>query len=146
MIPFDRIGLARVKTYYPACNHEVTTVIRRAQNAHENDRGWELKMQKAASDAVLPISGNWCRRTELNCRPTPYQGVALPLRYCGIDGPGGPRDRCYNPSVRRTKERWKGRWRGKRAAHAKTVWRRRSRRISTAAKPTPTLKPPGTGP
>jgi hypothetical protein len=26
---------------------------------------------------------NWCRRTELNCRPTPYQGVALPLRYCG---------------------------------------------------------------
>ena len=33
---------------------------------------------------------NWCRRTELNCRPTPYQGVALPLRYCGTSR-GTPR-------------------------------------------------------
>ncbi len=25
----------------------------------------------------------WCRREELNLRPHPYQGCALPLSYCG---------------------------------------------------------------
>ena len=35
----------------------------------------------------------WCRRTELNCRPTPYQGVALPLRYSGDRGDAAHRGR-----------------------------------------------------
>ena len=28
--------------------------------------------------------GSWCRRRELNSRPRPYQGRALPLSHCGV--------------------------------------------------------------
>ena len=31
----------------------------------------------------------WCRRTDLNCGPHPYQGCALPLSYGGISYRGG---------------------------------------------------------
>ena len=31
----------------------------------------------------------WCRRTDLNCGPHPYQGCALPLSYGGIFLRGG---------------------------------------------------------
>ena len=30
--------------------------------------------------------GRWCRGVELNHRPRPYQGRALPLSYRGISG------------------------------------------------------------
>jgi hypothetical protein len=40
----------------------------------------------------------WCRRTELNCGPTDYESVALPLSYAGsgadISPPGGARNGC----------------------------------------------------
>ena len=29
---------------------------------------------------------HWCRRRELNPRPTHYECVALPLSYCGLPG------------------------------------------------------------
>src|ERR1700687_4532893 len=47
---------------------------------------------------------NWCRRCESNTRPAPYQGAALPLRYCGTRGLC-PLARCYNPWQRQVKER-----------------------------------------
>ena|GEM_PF-5741183 len=31
----------------------------------------------------------WSRWAELNCRPTPYHGVALPLSYIGLGPPKG---------------------------------------------------------
>ena len=31
----------------------------------------------------------WCRRGELNTRPTDYESVALPLSYAGITSEGG---------------------------------------------------------
>ena len=31
----------------------------------------------------MGVRGKWCRRKELNFRPRPYQGRALPLSYGG---------------------------------------------------------------
>jgi len=47
-------------------------------------------------------------RIELTTYPLP-RGCATTtlLRQLKL-APKGPRDRCYNPSVRRAKERWKG--------------------------------------
>ena len=43
---------------------------------------------------------SWCRRRELNPRPTHYECVALPLSYCGIacPGPNGPTTSLIRPS------------------------------------------------
>ena len=37
----------------------------------------------AAGHKPLSHWGDWCRRSELNTRPHPYQGCALPLSYGG---------------------------------------------------------------
>jgi hypothetical protein len=44
-------------------------------------------------ETAVFIGEAWCRRTESNCRPRPYQGRALPLSY------GGPRriGQCHRP-------------------------------------------------
>ncbi len=60
---------------------------------------------RMACQVKLPRSGSgdWCRRRELNSRPTPYQGVALPLRYSGIQMANGPetaRGGGYSPAGR----------------------------------------------
>ena len=58
----------------------------------------------------LPCAGRWCRRSELNTRPHPYQGCALPLSYGGPPGasmpqgtPGGQADMAAS-EYRETKE------------------------------------------
>src|SRR5665213_65715 len=55
--------------------------------------------------------GCWCRRRESNSRPTPYQGVALPLRYSGNrwflsrnQGKSAPGAGGYSPRVGQGKE------------------------------------------
>ena len=42
------------------------------------------KMKKVKPEKRFIYKGfRWCRRRELNSRPHPYQGCALPLSYCG---------------------------------------------------------------
>ena len=44
-------------------------------------------LQDAGMPTIIrrkPIAAQWCRRRELNPRPTHYECVALPLSYCGF--------------------------------------------------------------
>ena len=55
-----------------------------AVHAKTTAQGAQLKQEaRIMYKVMILLKKCWCRRTELNCRPTPYQGVALPLRYSG---------------------------------------------------------------
>ena len=50
----------------------------------------------------------WCRREELNFRPLPYQGSALPLSYGGAGGTLPQRTQAGNGMLSEKKFAWKG--------------------------------------
>ena len=46
--------------------------------------GWYVCISRTTCRSVVTCWFNWCRRRELNPRPTHYECVALPLSYCGV--------------------------------------------------------------
>ena len=103
-ITYDLIDALQVDTEYKfACvrfRGETSVYRHRRRRASSPMRGptrwWRAKARTAdcwcdriaGNTALLPnspVRGKWCRGVELNHRPHPYQGCALPLSYRGSD-------------------------------------------------------------
>ena len=54
--------------------------------AHRNYKGENIpgKYERGYENNLITHRITWSQRTELNCRPTDYESVALPLSYAGF--------------------------------------------------------------
>ena len=62
------------------------------------------RLATTASETVVSAHSTtsaWCRRSESNTRPLPYQGLALPLCYDGKLEPAASSRTCISPGTNR---------------------------------------------